>query len=203
MSWCILRSWFVFLVSWKKTLLQNVCYISGWWVHACPCVCCKEQSYFIPTRGIALSRKPKLLRVNPDVPPLLHYLTELMKLFVMGFSAAFGPRTVISGQITSVQQDGGQLISAPFSIRCVASEQRDHIRAAVTLTRCKNRFFRSALLFATTDFESKWCRSGNLLDLASFIPSLCWGLPSCFSEHFFFFTLWHQSCAGECVNDHV
>lgn len=71
------------------------------------CVCCKEQCYFIPAGGIALTHggKPKLLRVNPDVPPQLHYLTELMKLFVTGFSAAFDPRIVISSQISSVQQD--------------------------------------------------------------------------------------------------
>lgn len=69
--------------------------------------------------------------VNRDVPPQLHYLTELMKLFVMGFSAAFSVRTVISGQISSVQQDRGQLVGAPFS-QCLLSTVI--MRPAGTLT---------------------------------------------------------------------
>lgn len=50
-------------------------------------------------------REEKCCGVTGDVAPQLHHLTELMKLFVMGFSAAFGSRRVISGQISSVQQD--------------------------------------------------------------------------------------------------
>lgn len=147
MCWCLLWSWFVFSVPGKKSLFRNVCYILGVLpVRAYSCICGKEQCYYIPAGGIALTRrgKPKLL-VNPVVPPQLHYLTELMKLFVTGCSAAFGPRTVISGQISSVQQHWGQLISAPFSILSVTSEQHDHIRAAVTLTQCRNRFLCSTL----------------------------------------------------------
>lgn len=43
----------------------------------------------------------KCCEVIGDGAPQLHHLTELMKLFVMGFSAAFGSRRVISGQISA------------------------------------------------------------------------------------------------------
>lgn len=139
------------------------------------CICSKEQCYFLPAGGVALAHrgKPKLLGVNPDVPPQLHYLPELMKLLVTGFSAAVGSRTCgrpneLSASRTEASSSAHH--SPPSSQRLLSS--------VVTLVQLRHNAMQKFNSFAVR------CRTALL--------SLSGGdqvLPPYFSELFFFHSL--------------
>ncbi len=98
----------------------------------CVCVCSyllhspleKSSGTFYSRRGQCSDPRgeQRQCRVNRDVPPQLHNLTGLMKLFVMGFSP-FSPGPVISGHASSPQRGWGQLISTLFSQCLLYAEQ--------------------------------------------------------------------------------
>lgn len=118
-----LDSWVLNLASCSVTLLTLM---------LCVCVCLyllhsplvKSSGTFYSRRGQCSDPRgeQRQCRVNRDVPPQLHNLTDLMKLFVMGFSP-FSSSPVISGHACSLQRGWGQLIGTPFSHCLLASEQ--------------------------------------------------------------------------------
>lgn len=102
----------------------------------CVCVCVyllpglqhspleKNSGTFYPRRGQCSDPRGerRQCRVNGDVPPQLHNLTDLMQLFVMGFSP-FSSGRVISGQANWLQHGWGQLITTPFP-SCLLGAER-------------------------------------------------------------------------------